>query len=36
MVNAWTDPGMHVYVKSFRVWSCDAWATKQCSQFNSN
>lgn len=36
VINAWKDPGMHVYVKSFRVWSCPDWARKQCSQFNAN
>jgi len=36
MVNKWDDPGMHAYVKSFKVWSCAAWANTQCSKFNPN
>jgi len=26
----------HMYVKSFRVWSCEAWQTTQCSPYNPN
>jgi hypothetical protein len=25
VVNKWVDPGMQVFVKSFRVWSCPTW-----------
>jgi hypothetical protein len=36
--NQWDDSAhlYHTYVKSYRVWSCDKWATTQCSKFNPN
>jgi hypothetical protein len=33
-INPWSDPGMHMYVKSFRVWSCANWKTTECSTYN--
>lgn len=38
IANQWDDGAhlYHVYVKSYRVWSCTTWATTQCSSYNPN